>query len=69
MLRYDEGDSFNRSGVVTEAHAMVLDLLAAVFRIPGAAGRCLLECHSKQLLNACSCRDGRRLEMPWRAKV
>ena len=37
VLRYDEGDSFNRSGVVTEAHAMVLDLLAAVFRIPGAA--------------------------------
>ncbi len=39
ILRYDEGDGFNRSGTVTEAHAMTLELLAAVFRIPGTANR------------------------------
>ena len=52
VLRYDEGDGFNRSGVVTEAHAMILQLLAAVFGIPGAACSSL-EHLQQQLLSAC----------------
>ena len=48
ILRYDEGDGFNRSGVVTEAHAMTLQLLAAVFRIPGGSTpSCVVFCKVK----------------------
>ncbi len=57
ILRYDEGDGFNRSGVVTEAHAMTLQLLAAVVRIPGGdstlSGICVREAEAARLTLLC----------------